>query len=174
MISDGTSIGYILCEYLPKMGADYLQYCGSRAQANRYLQGKIDGSESFRSQLQTFQDQTSGLSLSGFLTKPIQRVTRYPLLIEKILKHTPTDHPDFVPVKQAFECARQINESINQQISEQESYTRLDWLQHHLIFGSDDSASDGYIFDELLKFNSITKYNQQRQLILHGLVMKVS
>ena len=173
-IHDGTQVGQILCEHLPQMSEDYFHYCNARSQANRFLQTKIDSSENFRTCMKIFQERNGGLSLNGFLTKPIQRVTRYPLLIEKILKHTPADHSDYVPVKDALESARKINEQINQQISEQESQTRLDWLEQHLVFGSDDNNSDGYVFDELLKLNSKTKYNVHRQLILHGLVMKVN
>jgi intersectin len=173
VITDSTQIGQILCDHLPRMANDYFQYCSCRSQANKYLQIKIDSSEQFSLQLKFFQDLTGGLSLNGFLTKPIQRVTRYPLLIEKILKHTSTDHFDYHAIQQSLECARQLNERINQRISEQESSTRLDWLQQHLLFGSDDNNSDGYLFDELLKLNSLTKYHRQRQLLLHGLVMKV-
>lgn len=172
-ITDSTRIGQILCSHLPTMVNDYFQYCNSRSQANRSLQTKMDSNEAFRLYLRTFQDKTAGLSLNGFLTKPIQRVTRYPLLIEKILKHTSTNHPDYLSMKQALDTARQLNERINQQISEQESSSRLDWLQQHLIFGSDENAADGYLFDELLKLNSLTRFNIQRQLILHGLMMKV-
>jgi hypothetical protein len=172
-ITESTKIGDVLCSHLPNMANDYFQYCNSRAQANKSLQIKIDSNEQFRSYINIFQDKTGGLSLNGFLTKPIQRVTRYPLLIEKILKHTSNNHPDYQSIKQAVDCARQINEKINQQISEEESSTRLDWLQQHLIFGSDENTSDGYLFDELLKFNSVNKYNLPRQLILHGLVTKV-
>ncbi|CAF4618086.1 unnamed protein product, partial [Rotaria sp. Silwood2] len=91
-----------------------------------------------------------------FLTKTIQRVTRYPLLIEKILKHTIVNHPDYQYIQQAYKCARQLNERINKQICEQEN------------------SLHGYIFDELLKLNSITKFDKQRQLLLHGFLMKVS
>ncbi len=73
---------------------------------------------------------------NGFLTKPIQRVTRYPSLIEKVLKHTWNNHSDYLSIKQALDIACQLNESINKQISEQESSSQLDWLQQHLIFGS--------------------------------------
>ena len=155
------------------MGDDYFQYCNSRSQANKCLQEKMESSEQFRTYLNTFQDRTGGLSLNGFLTKPIQRVTRYPLLIEKVLKHTSDSHSDYQPIKQALDCARQLNERINKQISEQESSSRLDWLQQHLIFGSDDSNADGCLFDEYLKFNSLTKYQLPRVLLLHGLVIKV-
>ncbi|CAF5055309.1 unnamed protein product, partial [Rotaria socialis] len=64
----------------------------------------------------------------------IQRVTRYPLLIEKVLKHTLANHPDYQSLKQALECARQLNERINKQISDQENSLRLDWLHLHLSF----------------------------------------
>lgn len=172
-ITDSTKIGEILCFHLPQMVNDYFQYCNTRSQANRCLQNKIDSNEKFRSYMKIFQEQTGGLSLNGFLTKPIQRVTRYPLLIEKILKHTPTNHFDYHSIKTSLDLARQLNEKINQQISEQESQSRLDWLQQHVLLGSDENGSDGYVFDELLKFNSLTRANLPRQLIFHGFVTKV-
>lgn len=35
------------------------------------------------------------LDLESFLIKPLQRVTKYPLLLKEILKHTETTHPDY-------------------------------------------------------------------------------
>jgi len=172
-ITESTKIGEILCSYLPTMANDYFLYCNKRSQANKFLQIKIDSNEQIRLYLKIFQDNTGGLSLHGYLTKPIQRVTRYPLLIEKILKLTPINHPDYQLIKQSLNCARDMNEKINKKISDQESSLRLDWLQQYLIIGSDENSSDGFLFDELLKFNSINRYNIQRQLILHGLIMKV-
>ena len=54
--------------------------------------------------------------------------------------------------------------------------TRLEWLQQHFIFKTtkENSSCNQYIFDELLKFNSFTKFHIQRQLFLHDLLMKVS
>ncbi|CAF3610041.1 unnamed protein product [Rotaria socialis] len=173
-IDQSTRIGEILCSYLPYMADTYFEYCNCRSQANKYLQSKVELNEQFRSYLQAFQSKTGGLSLNSFLTKPIQCVTRYPLLIEKILKHTPINHPDYQPIQQAFECARQLNKRINKQISEQENSVRLDWLQRHITLNTDETSADGYIFDEVLKFNSMTKFHIQRQLLLHGLLMKVS
>lgn len=172
-IDESTRIGPILYTHLPTMVNDYFRYCSRRSQANRSFQAKCDSNEQFRAQLQTFQEQTGGLSLTGFLTKPIQRVTRYPLLIEKILKHTSDTHADYTSIAQALECARQLNEGINKQISEHESSSRLEWLQHHLSFGSDENCSDGCLFDEQLKFQSVTRFGVQRQLLLHGVVAKV-
>ncbi|CAF4930633.1 unnamed protein product, partial [Rotaria sp. Silwood1] len=171
-INESTQIGEILCSYLPYMADTYFQYCNSRSQADKYLQSKADLNEQFRSYLNIFQNKTGGLSLNGFLTKPIQRVTRYPLLIEKILKHTILNHPDYRYIQQAYECARQLNERINKQICEQENSLRLDWLQQHVILNTDENSTDRYVFDELIKFNSITRFHKQRQLLLHGFLMK--
>ena len=172
-IDDSTRIGDILCSYLPYMADAYFQYCNCRSQADKYLQSKIDLNKRFESYLNIFQHNTGGLSLNGFLTKPIQRVTRYPLLIEKILKHTSINHPDYQSIQQAYECARQLNERINKQICDQENSLRLDWLQQHITFTADETSTDGYLFDELLIFNSITKFHIQRQLLLHGFLIKV-
>ena len=35
------------------------------------------------------------MPLSFYLLKPVKRVTEYPLLVEKLLKHTPQDHADY-------------------------------------------------------------------------------
>ncbi|UJR27176.1 hypothetical protein I4U23_008472 [Adineta vaga] len=173
IINESTRIGEILCSYIPYMADVYFQYCNCRSQANKYLQSKITSNKQFRSYLKIFQTKTGGLSLNGFLTKPIQRVTRYPLLIEKILKHTSLDHPDYQFIQRAYECARQLNERINKQICEQENSVRLDWLQRHFSFSCDEDSSDGYIFDEFVKFNSRTKFHTQRQLLLHGFIAKM-
>lgn len=172
-IDESTCIGEILCSYLPYMADAYFEYCNHRSQANKYIQLKTDKNKDFHASILLFQKTNAGLSLNGFLTKPIQRVTRYPLLIEKILKHTLSDHPDYEPIQRALERARQINERIDKQISEQENYLRLDWLQQRVIFGTDEYSADGYIFDELIKFNSPTKYHPQRQFLLHGLLTKL-
>ncbi|CAF5159468.1 unnamed protein product, partial [Rotaria sp. Silwood1] len=99
-INESTRIGEILCSYLPYMTDTYFQYCNSRSQADKYLQSKVDLNEQFRYYLNIFQNKTRDLSLNGFLTKPIQCVTHYPLLIEKILKHTILNHPDYRYIQQ--------------------------------------------------------------------------
>jgi len=58
----------------------YFQYCNSLSKANKYLQCKSDLNKRFLTSLEFFQDKTDGLSLNGFLTKPIQRVTHYPFI----------------------------------------------------------------------------------------------
>ncbi|KAA8578844.1 hypothetical protein FQN60_000053, partial [Etheostoma spectabile] len=49
-----------------------------------------------------------GMPLSSFLLKPMQRVTRYPLIIKNILENTPESHPDNSHLKAALEKAEEL------------------------------------------------------------------
>jgi hypothetical protein len=54
--------------------------------------------------------------LEAFLILPVQRIPRYRLLLEQLLKYTPEDHPDYPIVKEALnkicELAMYNNEAI--------------------------------------------------------------
>lgn len=51
----------------------------------------------------------------------MQRVLRYPLLLERLLKATPRDHPDYEPLTVACQAARSVAETINKGIARIES-----------------------------------------------------
>lgn len=42
------------------------------------------------------------MPLLAFLIAPVQRITRYPLLLSKILSHTPTRHPDYTALSECL------------------------------------------------------------------------
>lgn len=54
------------------------------------------------------------ISLDGFLLTPIQKICKYPLQLNELLKNTVKDHPDYLPVMNALEsmrnCANLANE----------------------------------------------------------------
>ena len=62
--------------------------------------------------------------LSYYLLKPVKRVTEYPLLVEKLLKHTPPDHPDYFYTKEALDRAKALCE----QVSTSQSFVLLECL----------------------------------------------
>jgi hypothetical protein len=78
--NESTRIGKILFPYLQYMADAYFQYRNSRSKANKYLRSESDSIKRIRVILKIFQDETDSLSLNGFLTKPIQRVRRYPFI----------------------------------------------------------------------------------------------
>lgn len=70
---------------LPKMKV-YVRFCSCQLTAASTLQDLQENSEDFRevSRLCQRDPRTKGLPLSSFLIKPMQRITKYPLLIKKV------------------------------------------------------------------------------------------
>lgn len=103
-----------------------------------------------------------GMPLSSFLLKPMQRITRYPLLIKnasgkyslcrlvtntllppsfppdlhrvhlQILEHTPDCHADRSPLREALQRAEELCSQVNEGVREKENSDRLEWTQGHV------------------------------------------
>jgi hypothetical protein len=54
------------------------------------------------------------LDLEAFLIKPVQRVCKYPLLIDQLLKATPKAHPDRALLSDALESVRGVAAHVNE------------------------------------------------------------
>lgn len=54
------------------------------------------------------------ISLDGFLLTPVQKICKYPLQLQELLKYTKTDHPDFSSVKGALEAMRDVALLVNE------------------------------------------------------------
>jgi len=68
-----------------------LDVCLSHPHIAQFLKEKeIKNKEKMRSE-----------KLDGFLIKPLQRITRFPLLLRELQKYTPDNHVDFAPLKEA-------------------------------------------------------------------------
>ncbi|XP_041482347.1 LOW QUALITY PROTEIN: uncharacterized protein LOC121429428 [Lytechinus variegatus] len=54
------------------------------------------------------------IQLDGFLLTPVQKICKYPLQLNELLKYTRPQHPDFQPLKSALEAMREVAQSINE------------------------------------------------------------
>lgn len=52
--------------------------------------------------------------MGSLMIKPIQRVTKYPLLLCELRKSTPPSHPDFRALEDACAAVKDINVNINE------------------------------------------------------------
>merc|ERR1719250_309385 len=57
------------------------------------------------------------MNLSSFLMVPVQRVTKYPLLLARLLKVTPCQHNDRDALQESRELLEQGLDSMNQETS---------------------------------------------------------
>ncbi|XP_011350007.2 intersectin-2 isoform X6 [Ooceraea biroi] len=157
-------IGDILCENIPRMSA-YIRFCSCQISAATYLQRLTETSAEFVRVAQACQQdpRTKGMPLSSFLIKPMQRITKYPLIIGKILEHTPVDHPDRQYLQEALAKSEEFCTQVNEGVREKENSDRLEWLQTHVI-------CDG--LEEQLIFNSLTNSLGPRKLLHFGILHK--
>nr|XP_033505114.1 intersectin-2a isoform X3 [Epinephelus lanceolatus] len=157
-------IGDLLASELAHM-QPYIRFCSCQLNAAALLQSKTHNQPDFKDFLKKIATnyRCKGMPLSSFLLKPMQRITRYPLLIKNILEHTPDGHADRSPLREALERAEELCSQVNEGVREKENSDRLEWIQSHV-------QCEGAI--EHLVFNSLTNCLGPRKLLHSGRLYK--
>ncbi|EPY74940.1 intersectin-2 [Camelus ferus] len=157
-------IGDILAAELSHMQA-YIRFCSCQLNGAALLQQKTDEHADFKEFLKKLASdpRCKGMPLSSFLLKPMQRITRYPLLIRSILENTPENHVDHSSLKLALERAEELCSQVNEGVREKENSDRLEWIQMHVQCES---------LAEQLVFNSLTNCLGPRKLLHSGKLYK--
>uniref|UniRef100_A0A8C4GRW3 Intersectin-2 n=1 Tax=Dicentrarchus labrax TaxID=13489 RepID=A0A8C4GRW3_DICLA len=158
-------IGDLLASELAHM-QPYIRFCSCQLNAAALLQSKTHNQPDFKDFLKVriaTNYRCKGMPLSSFLLKPMQRITRYPLLIKNILEHTPDGHADRSPLREALERAEELCSQVNEGVREKENSDRLEWIQSHV-------QCEGPI--EHLVFNSLTNCLGPRKLLHSGRLYK--
>uniref|UniRef100_A0A673Z2J9 Intersectin-1 n=1 Tax=Salmo trutta TaxID=8032 RepID=A0A673Z2J9_SALTR len=157
-------IGDILTAQLPHM-QPYIRFCSCQLNGATLIQQKTDEVPEFKDFVKrlAMDPGCKGMPLSSFLLKPMQRVTRYPLIIKNILENTPEAHPDHSHLKQALEKAEELCSQVNEGVREKENSDRLEWIQAHV-------QCEG--LSEQLVFNSVTNCLGPRKFLHSGKLYK--
>ncbi|KAM4713618.1 intersectin-2a isoform 3-T3 [Anableps anableps] len=157
-------IGDLLASELAHM-QPYIFFCSCQLNAAALLQTKTHNQPEFKDFLKKVATnyRCKGMPLSSFLLKPMQRLTRYPLLIKNILEHTPDGHEDREPLREALERAEELCSQVNEAVREKENTDRLEWIQNHI-------QCEGPI--EHLVFSSLTNCLGPRKLLHSGRLFK--
>ncbi|XP_053089332.1 rho guanine nucleotide exchange factor 11 isoform X4 [Pangasianodon hypophthalmus] len=72
------------------------------------------------------------LQLKDLLVSEMQRLTKYPLLLDNIIKHTEASSPDLQPLQRAQVCCRGILQAVNEVVRETEHRQLLSQYQRRL------------------------------------------
>uniref|UniRef100_A0A8U8AZ06 Intersectin-1 n=1 Tax=Geospiza parvula TaxID=87175 RepID=A0A8U8AZ06_GEOPR len=157
-------IGDILTAQLPHM-QPYIRFCSCQLNGAALIQQKTDEVPDFKEFVKrlAMDPRCKGMPLSSFLLKPMQRVTRYPLIIKNIIENTPENHPDHSHLKQALEKAEELCSQVNEGVREKENSDRLEWIQAHV-------QCEG--LSEQLVFNSVTNCLGPRKFLHSGKLYK--
>ncbi|XP_039638331.1 intersectin-2a isoform X4 [Perca fluviatilis] len=157
-------IGDLLASELAHM-QPYIHFCSCQLNAAALLQSKTHNQPDFKDFLKKIATnyRCKGMPLSSFLLKPMQRITRYPLLIKNILENTPDGHADRSPLREALERAEELCSQVNEGVREKENSDRLEWIQSHV-------QCEGAIAH--LVFDSLTNCLGPRKLLHSGRLYK--
>ncbi|NWQ70061.1 ITSN1 protein, partial [Neopipo cinnamomea] len=157
-------IGDILTAQLPHM-QPYIRFCSCQLNGAALIQQKTDEVPEFKEFVKrlAMDPRCKGMPLSSFLLKPMQRVTRYPLIIKNIIENTPENHPDHSHLRHALEKAEELCSQVNEGVREKENSDRLEWIQAHV-------QCEG--LSEQLVFNSVTNCLGPRKFLHSGKLYK--
>ncbi|KAL4228501.1 PDZ domain containing 1 [Mactra antiquata] len=90
------------------------------------------------------------LALKDIIPKQFMRLTKYPLLIENLLKYTPTNTEEHTNLERAQKCSKHILEYVNQAVKDCENHQRLIDLQRKIDKKNIDNTAE---MDELREFD---------------------
>ena len=111
-------VSHILMSHMSHFDA-YVEYCSKHSFAMKRVGEYSERSERFRDFLA---ETKKGVreTLQGYLVKPFQRLTRYPMLLQAILKNTPKDHSSRFNLTLAWNDAKNLALRANAQLQLEE------------------------------------------------------
>lgn len=101
-VSYDSCIGHIFSERAVFLKL-YSSYVGGHHVYQQHLIAAMDGCPRFRQELEKGRciSDANGLDLMSLLIMPIQRLPRYSLLLENVIRYTPPEHKDYTMLKVA-------------------------------------------------------------------------
>jgi len=155
-------IGDILLKHLPNMKI-YSAFVSSRRASDNFILERNKTSNDFNEII------NKALSNGEFILKkllilPMQRITQYSLLIEKLIKYVPNTDDDYDKLNKALQISINLIKKINDEVGRKDDLVRLEWLDEHLA----SARAMG------LRFTSKTNFMGERQLLYYGGLVKES
>ncbi|KAJ3339221.1 Intersectin 1 (SH3 domain protein) [Gonapodya sp. JEL0774] len=132
----------------------YKIYCVGQMDASKFLQKKRQEDKQLGDFLKARQrdPKCRSLDLSTFLLEPMQRLTRYPLLLRKVIHYTSKSHPDHDSLLIALNLAEKALEEVNERAKDIDNRRKLEEIS-------------GFVDFEKAEENLNTKLNDVKQRI---------
>ncbi|KAF2013656.1 hypothetical protein BU24DRAFT_464415 [Aaosphaeria arxii CBS 175.79] len=112
-----TTVGAVFLKYMPQLERVFNTYLLNHEDASALIKQKSKEPPYLGWQMACYNESkglTNAWDLDSLLVKPVQRVLKYPLLLEELEKVTPEDHPDFANISSARKEMIAVSTRINQ------------------------------------------------------------
>jgi len=150
--NENENVGAFLLNHIPKMEEVYKPYC-SNYDDSIVIIDKLKDDEEFQAAvseiLEKLREKTSVFTLDSLLIKPVQRVLKYPLLIDQILKYSHVEDGQI-----CFDIARAAKKIEDVANAINEDKRRKDLVRHYKSQHSDITVSERL---KKLNLNSVKK-----------------
>eukprot|EP01130_Rhizamoeba_saxonica_P016277 TRINITY_DN7491_c0_g1_i1.p1 TRINITY_DN7491_c0_g1~~TRINITY_DN7491_c0_g1_i1.p1 ORF type:complete len:656 (+),score=125.47 TRINITY_DN7491_c0_g1_i1:43-2010(+) len=123
-----TKIGGIVARFSPFFQM-YTTYCNNYNSALEKFLKTCESNAKFRTFINKA-EASSSIRFTDFLILPVQRIPRYVILIEAVLKYTDITHPDRRDLEHALDQVRSVANAINSKMEEAENREKVIDLQN--------------------------------------------
>ena len=156
--------------FLKHVGAlePYLPYCSNQFRSSAFFGNLLRNDPKFATEIKLlYQDASfralNGITLEAFLLEPMQRLTRYPILLKTVIHYTPKTHEDHENLVQASIKLEELVSKTNEAARNESDSIKLTELQ-----GKIDLAG----FGEEIKLTSETRSLGPRRFLFDGSLLK--
>ncbi|KAF8930650.1 actin organization and endocytosis protein [Haplosporangium gracile] len=159
------AVGDVINSLIVERAECFMRYCANHREAANLLARRLTESRLLLEFITAAKSRPScrGMDISSFLLQPLQRITRYPLLIKKILEYTDEGHIDHLLLSEALISAESFLDRINESIRSGEDKQKLGEIQRKLPTGD---------LTEGLVLTSETKFLGPRRILQEGSLRK--
>uniref|UniRef100_A0A8D0G2Y5 Rho guanine nucleotide exchange factor 11 n=1 Tax=Sphenodon punctatus TaxID=8508 RepID=A0A8D0G2Y5_SPHPU len=119
------------CEEIQRVAAEFCSYQSIALELIKTKQRKESRFQLFMQEAES-SPQCRRLQLKDLIISEMQRLTKYPLLLENILKHTDGATPEHEKLSRARDQCREILKSVNEAVKRAENRHRLEAYQKRL------------------------------------------
>eukprot|EP01113_Clastostelium_recurvatum_P035747 TRINITY_DN5015_c0_g1_i2.p1 TRINITY_DN5015_c0_g1~~TRINITY_DN5015_c0_g1_i2.p1 ORF type:complete len:810 (-),score=195.49 TRINITY_DN5015_c0_g1_i2:112-2541(-) len=115
----------------------YSQYCSNYTEALKVLMEckKNPKWVKFYDELKKKNDTLQMAGLEDYLIRPVQRIPRYNLLLQDLVKHTDRSHPDYANIQAAIAKVKSVAEHMNERKREFENILKVSEIQERMEGG---------------------------------------
>ncbi|KAF9976419.1 hypothetical protein BGZ73_008621 [Actinomortierella ambigua] len=166
VLDEDWCIGDIFVEIAPFLKM-YSSYVRTYASALTHINDCMKTNDRFAEFVKTRnrRPECKNLDFQSFLMKPVQRIPRYRMLLESLLRHTPSHHPDYQNLKQAYGALEHTAMFVNETIRQHEMFQEMLDIQRRLSGLNEPLITPSRVLLKKGPVNKISRRNVQLRII---------